>query len=218
MGLRYTASRSLRLDRDHQNRPLRCRLRHVGHSIDRKVASQASPSGPLRGTRHALSSAANHRSSETTMTTLYDVRDSIREIGSPCGAAQRAAPERVVPARGCHPARVALRDRLRHARACGRGGHVRVARARPQRVGLPVAALRACHGFSGCVVRLHPVLLLRRTSAGSTSALAAKVEALERREIEDALKKFSGNRTHAADALGLSRQGLLKKMDRFGLS
>jgi DNA-binding NtrC family response regulator len=67
-------------------------------------------------------------------------------------------------------------------------------------------------------VRLHPVLLLRRTSAGSTSALAAKVEALERREIEDALKKFSGNRTHAADALGLSRQGLLKKMDRFGLS
>jgi len=51
--------------------------------------------------------------------------------------------------------------------------------------------------------------------AGST--LQEKIEALERREIEAALQKFHNNRTHAAAALGLSRQGLLKKLERFGL-
>ena len=48
-------------------------------------------------------------------------------------------------------------------------------------------------------------------------SLAAKIEALERREIEQAMQQHGGNRTHAADALGLSRQGLLKKLERFGL-
>ncbi|MFY2564062.1 sigma-54-dependent transcriptional regulator [Corallococcus terminator] len=57
-----------------------------------------------------------------------------------------------------------------------------------------------------------------RTSTPGATTLAAKVEALERREIEDALKRFGGNRTHSAEALGLSRQGLLKKLERFGLT
>lgn len=57
-----------------------------------------------------------------------------------------------------------------------------------------------------------------RASAPGATTLAAKVEALERREIEDALKRFGGNRTHSAEALGLSRQGLLKKLERFGLT
>ena len=48
--------------------------------------------------------------------------------------------------------------------------------------------------------------------------LAQKVEALERKEIEEALRRFNQNRTHAAQALGLSRQGLLKKLERFGLT
>ncbi len=48
--------------------------------------------------------------------------------------------------------------------------------------------------------------------------LAQKVDALERREIEEALKRSNGNRTHAAEALGISRQGLLKKLDRLGLT
>ena len=56
------------------------------------------------------------------------------------------------------------------------------------------------------------------SAAQGPSSLQAKVEALERREIEEALRRSSGNRTHAAEALGLSRQGLLKKMERFGLS
>jgi transcriptional regulator with PAS, ATPase and Fis domain len=43
------------------------------------------------------------------------------------------------------------------------------------------------------------------------------VEELERREIEAALARCHGNRTRAAEALGLSRQGLLKKMTRYEL-
>jgi DNA-binding NtrC family response regulator len=50
------------------------------------------------------------------------------------------------------------------------------------------------------------------------SSLQSKVEALERREIEAALQQFNNNRTHAAAALGLSRQGLLKKIERYGLA
>ncbi len=56
------------------------------------------------------------------------------------------------------------------------------------------------------------------TSAAPAATLADKVQALERREIEAALTRCHGNRTHAADALGLSRQGLLKKMARYALS
>ncbi|HYV49583.1 MAG TPA: sigma-54 dependent transcriptional regulator [Myxococcaceae bacterium] len=50
------------------------------------------------------------------------------------------------------------------------------------------------------------------------STLQEKIESLERREIEAALQKHNNNRTHAAAALGLSRQGLLKKLERYGLS
>lgn len=53
------------------------------------------------------------------------------------------------------------------------------------------------------------------TTAGAT--LHSKIEALERREIQEALEKHNNNRTHAAQALGLSRQGLLKKLERYGL-
>ena len=49
------------------------------------------------------------------------------------------------------------------------------------------------------------------------TTLHQRVEELERREIEAALAKLHGNRTRAAEDLGLSRQGLLKKMSRYGL-
>ncbi|MCP3104439.1 sigma-54 dependent transcriptional regulator [Myxococcus sp. K15C18031901] len=58
----------------------------------------------------------------------------------------------------------------------------------------------------------------RASAAPGATTLAAKVEALERREIEETLKRCGGNRTHSAEALGLSRQGLLKKLERFGLT
>jgi DNA-binding NtrC family response regulator len=53
------------------------------------------------------------------------------------------------------------------------------------------------------------------TDPGST--LEEKIAALERREIAAALAATGGNRSHAATKLGLSRQGLLNKMDRHGL-
>jgi len=56
-------------------------------------------------------------------------------------------------------------------------------------------------------------------AAASTEAtLPGQVEALERREIRAALDRFGGNRSKSALALGLSRQGLLKKMDRYGIA
>jgi len=55
-------------------------------------------------------------------------------------------------------------------------------------------------------------------ASGVTSArLADARDQFERRYIEVALARAAGNRTHAARALGLSRQGLLKSMSRLGL-
>lgn len=51
----------------------------------------------------------------------------------------------------------------------------------------------------------------------SQATLHEKVEALERREIEAALVRHGGNRTRTAEELGLSRQGLLNKIERYGL-
>ena len=57
----------------------------------------------------------------------------------------------------------------------------------------------------------------QRPSQQQPGTLQQRVEALERREIEAALVRFHGNRTHTARDLGLSRQGLLKKMTRYEL-
>jgi Nif-specific regulatory protein len=48
-------------------------------------------------------------------------------------------------------------------------------------------------------------------------SLAEAVEALERRMIQDALTASAGNRLKAARALGLSRQGLFKKLKKLSL-
>jgi DNA-binding NtrC family response regulator len=61
----------------------------------------------------------------------------------------------------------------------------------------------------------------RRPPAGPPAeprTLPEKVAALERAEIAAALAAHGGNRSRAAEALGLSRQGLLKKMDRYGIA
>ena len=54
-------------------------------------------------------------------------------------------------------------------------------------------------------------------AAPDGTGLAAQVEALERRAIRAALAAEGGNRSRTARRLGLSRQGLLNKMERFGL-
>ena len=56
------------------------------------------------------------------------------------------------------------------------------------------------------------------STSEAQGTLPEKLEALERREIERALAKYHGNRTHAAEALGVTRRGLLKKMRRYGFS
>jgi transcriptional regulator with PAS, ATPase and Fis domain len=50
------------------------------------------------------------------------------------------------------------------------------------------------------------------------SGLPAAVRALERRMIASALEECSGNHTRAARALGITRQGLLKKLKRYRMS
>jgi DNA-binding NtrC family response regulator len=65
--------------------------------------------------------------------------------------------------------------------------------------------------------RVRSVRPLADEGADSSATLRERVEALERREITAALERCQGNRTHAAEALGLSRQGLLQKMQRYGI-
>jgi len=67
-------------------------------------------------------------------------------------------------------------------------------------------------------------LVTRRASAAPASGAATEgatleemIAALERREIAAALAATGGNRSHAATRRGLSRQGMLGKMDRHGL-
>jgi DNA-binding NtrC family response regulator len=44
------------------------------------------------------------------------------------------------------------------------------------------------------------------------------VAEVERRMVEEALKKFNRNKQKPAQALGLSRQGLGKKLKRLGIA
>jgi two-component system response regulator HupR/HoxA len=50
-----------------------------------------------------------------------------------------------------------------------------------------------------------------------TSTLPEAVEALERRMIEDELRRNKGNKTRTAEALGISRRNLIRKVQGYGL-
>ena len=54
------------------------------------------------------------------------------------------------------------------------------------------------------------------TDTGASGSLPGAIQKLERRMIREALSRFAGNRTRAAGALGITRQGLLKKLKRLG--
>ncbi|EAU68484.1 sigma-54-dependent transcriptional regulator [Stigmatella aurantiaca] len=67
---------------------------------------------------------------------------------------------------------------------------------------------------------LSPALRAKAPTEGTDRAaltLEEKIERLEREELTRALAECEGNRSHAAEKLGLSRQGLLNKMARYGL-
>ncbi len=51
-----------------------------------------------------------------------------------------------------------------------------------------------------------------------TAGLHAETRALEERRLREALQRTCGNKSQAARALGLSRQGLLKKLRRYGFT
>ena len=53
--------------------------------------------------------------------------------------------------------------------------------------------------------------------SGRAGTLRGRVEQVEIEAIREALSRFDGNRTRAAEALGLTRQGLRYKMRRLGL-
>jgi Nif-specific regulatory protein len=52
----------------------------------------------------------------------------------------------------------------------------------------------------------------------SPKSLPDAVEALERRMIQEALRQTAGNKQKAAQTLGVSRQGLIKKLKRYGMA
>jgi two-component system, NtrC family, response regulator AtoC len=55
------------------------------------------------------------------------------------------------------------------------------------------------------------------TEEDSDNSLDAQVKQLEIQLIKQALRQHNQNNTQSAQTLGISRQGLLKKMDRYGL-
>lgn len=58
---------------------------------------------------------------------------------------------------------------------------------------------------------------IQEPAVSTETNLTRAVEELERTMVTEALKKYSGNRTKAAEHLGLSRRGLLNKIERYGL-
>ena len=56
-----------------------------------------------------------------------------------------------------------------------------------------------------------------RNSSPSRLSLHQAVAELEQSLIQEALQQFKYNQVHTAKALGLSRQGLIKKMKRYGI-
>ena len=63
---------------------------------------------------------------------------------------------------------------------------------------------------------LLPAVITRATSVSSARFVSARTQ-WERRFIEVAMARAGGNRTRAARELGLSRQGLLKVLERLGI-
>jgi len=110
-----------------------------------------------------------------------------------------------------------------------------VGRAEPFRLGDAVQAALLQHSWPGNLRELRHALRRAAVMSGpggeldaahlgladahpeALGTLAEAVEAVERRLIASALEREGGNRTRAARRLGLSRQGLLNKMERFGL-
>ena len=58
-------------------------------------------------------------------------------------------------------------------------------------------------------------MVASRIDPRSVALPTLNIKDLERQAIERALDSVGGNKTHAAKVLGLSRRGLLKKLERY---
>lgn len=54
-------------------------------------------------------------------------------------------------------------------------------------------------------------------TADARKPMAEAVQQVEKQMIKDAIRRFGGNKTRAAKSLGLSRRGLLNKIQRYGI-
>jgi two-component system response regulator HydG len=88
-----------------------------------------------------------------------------------------------------------------------------------------IERLVALHGDARIVLPRMLSPHIEESASGDTDAcrdregnLPDAVRRLEKAMIADALRRFSGNRTQAARELGITRQGLLKKLKRHGRS
>jgi transcriptional regulator with GAF, ATPase, and Fis domain len=66
-------------------------------------------------------------------------------------------------------------------------------------------------------VRAGPGGALASPADGPVQDLNALVERVERAEIEKALRRAEGNKTHASDLLGISRFTLQRKLEKYGM-
>lgn len=93
---------------------------------------------------------------------------------------------------------------------------------RELRAAIECAVALAPSGPNGCMIGVDDLAFAvgeqdRAAPVPAPQTLEEEVVALERRRIIEALDRTGHNHTHAARDLGLSRAGLLKKMDRMGL-
>jgi DNA-binding NtrC family response regulator len=79
------------------------------------------------------------------------------------------------------------------------------------------SAIRACHLSPAIMMSLAHGAPPTGCASPAVSDLAARVRAVERDEILDALRACGGNRTYAARRLGLKRTTLLGAMRRLGI-
>lgn len=64
---------------------------------------------------------------------------------------------------------------------------------------------------------LYPEITASGEPTRSTAQPASTLEDMERRMIEDAIEKFDGNLSKVAMSLGITRQSLYRRMDKFGI-
>jgi two-component system response regulator HydG len=76
---------------------------------------------------------------------------------------------------------------------------------------------RAIILHAGGPLSADQLLPKRSTGRGGLEMQSLKLEELEKQAIEQALKKHVGNVSRAAEELGISRQALYRKMEKYGL-